>query len=331
MRIAILGVGAIGGLLAARLIESGEPVTLVDRAERTAALRARGLQFAEPGALPRTLPVAAAVTAEQCEPHDVVLLAVKAHELRAALPALQRLMHAGTAVVTLQNGLPWWYFLTGAPETTPFGGRALASVDADGALAAAIDVGRIVGCVAYPAADVDAEGVVHVVEGNRFTLGEPDGTRSPRVEAIASRLAAAGFKAPVTDDIRAELWLKNWGNLCFNPLSALTGATLAALCRHAPTRAVAESMMTESQAVANALGVTMRVSLERRLAGAEAVGEHRTSMLQDLEAGRPLEHAALLGAVVEIAGWLSLPVPTLRSVLALISLRDPASAGALRH
>jgi 2-dehydropantoate 2-reductase len=310
MRIAVLGVGAVGGLLAARLLASGTRVTLIENPARAALLASQGLRLRETDGslachrdfdlLPADLPA----------PHDLVLLAVKAHEIAGSLPVLSRVLHAGSTLVTLQNGLPWWYFLDGTPQgASQFAGRTLASVDPGGAIAAAIGVRQIVGCVAYPAAEVETDGTVRHVEGARFTLGEPDGSRSARVEAVAKLLSSAGFKAPVTDDIRAELWLKNWGNLCFNPLSALTGATMAALCRHAPTRDLAVTMMTEARSVAEGLGVTLRVSLERRLAGAEAVGEHRTSMLQDLDRGRPLEHDAVLGAVVELADWLDLRVP----------------------
>jgi 2-dehydropantoate 2-reductase len=246
-----------------------------------------------------------------------LLLTTKAHQVRELLPALRGLFGPHTSVVTMINGVPWWYFhkLAG-----PYEGRTLESLDPDGALAAHIEPERIIGGVVYPAAELVEPGVVRVIEGNRFSLGEPDGSRSERVTALAQALMGAGFKAPVSRDIRSEIWVKLWGNLTFNPLSALTHATLEEICRFGPTRALAARMMAEAQAVGEALGVEFKISLEKRIAGAEAVGAHKTSMLQDVEAGRALELEALVGSVVELGHITGKPVPTIEAIHAATAL-----------
>jgi 2-dehydropantoate 2-reductase len=215
------------------------------------------------------------------------------------------------------NGVPWWYFhkLAG-----PYEGRTLASLDPDGSLAAQIEPERIVGSIVYPAAELVAPGVVKLIEGNRFSLGEPDGSRSERVEALSKAMMNAGFKAPVSRDIRSELWVKLWGNLAFNPLSALTHATLEEICRFPATRELAAQMMREAQGVGEKLGVEFKIPLEKRIAGAEAVGAHKTSMLQDVEHGRALELEAIVGAVVELGHITGTPVPTIEAVYAATSL-----------
>jgi len=221
-------------------------------------------------------------------------------------------------VVTMVNGLPWWYFhkLGG-----PYDGRALSSVDPDGALAAGIEPERIIGSIVYPAAELVEPGVVKVIEGNRFTVGELDGQRTPRIDALARSMMAAGFKAPVSRDIRAEIWVKLWGNLSFNPISALTHATLDVLCTDPGTRAVARGMMLEAQAIAERLGVKFPIDVDRRIEGGAAVGAHKTSMLQDLELGRPMEIDALVTAVQELGRLVEVPTPTIDTVLALVALR----------
>jgi 2-dehydropantoate 2-reductase len=261
--------------------------------------------------------VAAHESTRDAGPQDVVVLAVKAHQVSAVAPQLAALCHAGTAIVTMQNGIPWWYFHEhgGTYEGTP-----VKSADPDGSIARNIDADRIIGAVVYPAATLEAPGVVHVVEGKRFTLGEPNGSISPRVQAIAAAFTRAGFKAPVIFDIRSEIWLKLWGNLSFNPISALTHATLAGLLRFPPTRELSVEMMREAEAVANKLGITFRVGIDKRIAGAEKVGEHKTSMLQDVEAGRAMEVEALVGAVVELARLTETPTPHIDAVYALVSL-----------
>jgi 2-dehydropantoate 2-reductase len=250
-------------------------------------------------------------------PQDAVLVTTKAHQLRELVPGIRALFGAQTIVVTMINGVPWWYFhrLAGPHE-----GRAVTSVDPDGAIAAAIEPDRIIGSVVYPAAELVAPGLVKVIEGNRFSLGEPSGERTPRVEALSQALMKAGFKAPVARDIRSELWIKLWGNLSFNPISALTHATLEDICRFPPTRDLAAAMMREAQAVAEALGVRFKITLEQRIAGAEAVGAHKTSMLQDVEAGRALELDALVGAVIELGGIAGVATPTIAAVHAATAL-----------
>jgi 2-dehydropantoate 2-reductase len=248
---------------------------------------------------------------------DVVVLAVKAHQVAPIAAQVSALCRDETSIVTMQNGIPWWYFHKHGGE---YEGTPVRSADPDGSIARHIDADRIIGSVVYPAATLEAPGVVRVVEGKRFTLGEPDGSTSERVQAISAAFTRAGFKAPVISDIRSEIWLKLWGNLSFNPISALTHATLAGLLRFPLTRQLSIDMMREAESVANKLGVTFRVGIDKRIAGAEKVGEHKTSMLQDVEAGRPLEIEALVGAVVELGGLTSTPTPHIDSVYALVSL-----------
>ena len=318
MKIAVVGAGAIGGYLGARLALAGEDVTFIARNRNLQAINARGFKLIEDDGRERT---AADVRAVQrmadAGPQDAVLLTVKAHQVADLLPDLRALFGPQTAVVTMINGVPWWYFhqLAG-----PYEGRPLESVDPGGRIAAAIEPERVIGAVVYPAAELVEPGVVRVIEGNRFTLGEPDGTRSARVEALSQALMKAGFKAPVSKDIRGEIWVKLWGNLSFNPISALTHATLQDICRFAPTRALAAAMMAEAQAVGQALGVAFKVSLEQRIAGAEAVGAHKTSMLQDVEHGRALELQALVGAVLELGRITGVATPTIEAVHAMAAL-----------
>ena len=291
MKIAIVGAGAIGGFLGARLSLAGDEVTFLARNRNLAAINANGFRLIEQDGSEQHAPqVRAVADGVEAGAQDAVLLTVKAHQVRDVLPALQGLLGPGTAVVTMINGLPWWYFqrLTG-----PYENRRLESVDPGGAIAAAIDPGRVIGSVVYAATELAEPGVVRVIEGNRFTLGEPDASRSPRVEALSQAMMRAGFKAPVSKDIRGEIWLKLWGNLSFNPVSALTHATLGAICRDPGGRAVVEAMMREAQAVAEKLGIRFKISIEKRIAGAEAVGAHKTSMLLDVEHGRALELEAL--------------------------------------
>ena len=316
MSFAIVGAGAIGGFLGARLALAGEQVTFIARGANLDAIRRNGFTLIEEDGTERKAACAVSALAD-AGPHDFVLLALKAHQVTPFAGELPRLFHERTAVVTLQNGIPWWYFnkLKG-----PFEGRPVVSADPDGQIAANIGAYRVIGAVVYPAAELIAPGVVKVVEGNRFTLGEPDGSKSERIAALSQALAKAGFKAPVTSDIRAEIWLKLWGNATFNPLSALTHATLADICTFPETRALAFAMMEEVQAVAEKLGVKSRISIEKRIAGAEAVGAHKTSMLQDVEAGRPLELEALTGSVIELARVTGTPAPHLDAIYACARL-----------
>jgi len=317
VKICIVGAGAIGGYLGARLALAGEAVTFIARNRNLDAINARGFRLIEEDGREQTAAVRAVQRMADAGPQDAVLLTVKAHQVADLLPGLRALFGPQTAVVTMINGVPWWYFhqLAG-----PYEGRQLDSVDPGGRIAAAIEPERVIGAVVYPAAELVEPGVVRVIEGNRFTLGEPDGTRSPRVEALAHSLMKAGFKAPVSRDIRAEIWVKLWGNLSFNPISALTHATLQDICRFAPTRALAAAMMAEAQAVGQALGVPFKISLEQRIAGAEAVGAHKTSMLQDVENGRALELQALVGAVIELGRITGVATPTIDAVHAMVAL-----------
>lgn len=318
MKIAVVGAGAIGGYLGAKLAIAGEDVTFIARNKNLAAIQANGFRLILEDGSEQHAPTAKAVQRmAEAGPQDAVLLTVKAHQVRDLLPELRDLFGPQTVVVTMINGVPWWYFhkLAG-----PYEGQALSSVDPDGVIAAHIEPERVIGSVVYPAAELVAPGVVKLIEGNRFTLGEPDGTRSPRIEALSQAMIKAGFKSPVSKDIRGEIWVKLWGNLSFNPISALTHATLEDICRYPLSRELAASMMREAQAVGEKLGVQFKVSLDQRIAGAEAVGAHKTSMLQDVEAGRALELQALVGSVVELARITATPTPTIDAIYAATSL-----------
>jgi 2-dehydropantoate 2-reductase len=318
MRIAIVGAGAIGGYLGAKLAATGVDVTFIARGANLAAIRAHGLKLIqEDGSEVHAREVRAYERPTETDPHDFILLTLKAHQVAAVAHDLPRLCHAGTAIVTMQNGIPWWYFHR---HGGVHAGRPVQAADPGGTIAACIDPARVIGSVVYPAANLIAPGIVQVVEGNRFTLGELDGSTTPRLKAITAALIDAGFKAPITDDIRSEIWLKLWGNLSFNPISALTHATLVALCQFQPTRDLSARMMGEAEQIANKLGITFRVSMERRIAGAQRVGAHKTSMLQDIEQGRPIELDALMGAVVELGVLTETPTPHITAVYALASL-----------
>ena len=322
MKIAVVGAGAIGGYLGARLARAGEEVTFIARNRNLAAINANGFKLILEDGSEEHAPTARAVQhMADAGPQDVVLLTVKAHQVADLLPDLRALFHpAGcpqTMVVTMINGIPWWYFHRLGGE---FDGRQLDSVDPGGRIAAHIEPERLIGSVVYPAAELVAPGVVRVIEGNRFTIGELNGERSERIEALSAALIRAGFKAPVSKDIRSELWIKLWGNLSFNPISALTHATLEDICRFPPSRALAAAMMAEAQAVAEKLGVQFKISLDKRIAGAEGVGAHKTSMLQDVEAGRALEIEALVGSVVELGRITATPTPTITAIYAATQL-----------
>ena len=318
MRICVFGAGAIGGLVAVKLAAVGEEVTVIARGPHLAAIRERGLWVLEEGRQ-TVARVRATERAAEAGPQDVVFLGMKAHQLPPVVGEVSALVGPGTTVVTAQNGIPWWYF---ARHGGPREGTRLESVDPGGVVARTLDVSRVIGAIVYPAAELAEPGVVRHVEGNRITLGELDGADTGRVRALAESLRRAGFKARVASDLRAELWVKLWGNLSFNPVSALTHATLAEICGFPPARELAAAMMREAQAVAEKLGIRFGISLERRLAGGEAVGAHKTSTLQDVEAGRPTELDALLGAVVELGRITGTPTPNLDAVWALASLLE---------
>ncbi len=318
MKIAVIGAGAIGAYVGVRLALAGEDVTFMVRGANLEALRSRGARLVLPdGAEQVAANVHASNDYAAIGPQDLVILAVKAHQLEAVARDVPRLFGPATVVVPMQNGIPYWYF---HKYDGPHAGRHVDAVDPHGLISEHIPAERVVGCVVYPATELMAPGVVKLIEGDRFPVGEPDGSRSERVVRISECFGRAGFKAPVLDDIRGEIWLKLWGNLTFNPVSALTRATLVDICEDAGTRQLAVEMMTEAQDVARAFGVTMRVPLEKRIAGAAKVGRHKTSMLQDVEAGRTLEIDALLGAVVELARLSNTPTPHLDAVYALTRL-----------
>jgi 2-dehydropantoate 2-reductase len=318
LKIAVVGAGAIGGYLGAKLSMAGEDVTFIARNRNLQAINANGFKLILEDGSQAHAPNARAVQhPADAGPQDAVLLTVKAHQVADLLPDLRGLFGPQTMVVTMINGVPWWYFqrLGGAWD-----GQVLESVDPGGRIAAQIESERIIGSVVYPASELVEPGVVRVIEGNRFTLGELDGSRSERIEALSQAMIRAGFKSPVSKDIRGEIWVKLWGNLSFNPISALTHATLEDICTFAPTRQLAAAMMTEAQAIGEKLGVEFKVSLDKRIAGAQAVGAHKTSMLQDVEHGRAIELAALVGAVIELGRITGVPTPTIDAVHALASL-----------
>lgn len=318
MKICIVGAGAIGGLMGAKLALAGEEVTLIARGAHLEAMQKHGLKLIEEdGSEHVAKNVKATSKIAEAGKQDVVILALKAHQVEPIAKEIPHLFHGTTVVVTTQNGIPWWYFQKHGGE---FEGRRVETVDPQGHLTASIEVERILGCVVYPAAEIVAPGVVKLIEGNRFPVGELDGAETERVKNITATFVKAGFKSPVLKDIRSEIWLKLWGNLSFNPISALTHSTLVDICQFPLTRQLAADMMTEAQTIANKLGVEFRVSLEKRIAGAEKVGKHKTSMLQDIEIGRAIEIDALVGAVIELGKLTQTPTPHIDSVYACVKL-----------
>jgi len=317
MKVCVVGAGAIGGYMAVRIAQAGHDVSVIARGPHLAAIRAHGLKLIEADQELVVTNLTATDNIRDLGPQDVVLLALKAHQIEAVVEDLSVLLEPKTVLVTLQNGIPWWYF---QKLDSPYAGRVVKTVDPTGVLFNKIDPDRLVGCIAYPAATIAEPGVIQHVEGNRFPVGELDGSESDRVNQVSTLFTEAGFKARVLTDIRSEIWLKLWGNLTFNPISALTHATLVDICQFPLTRALAEAMMTEAQTIGERLGAGFRVPMERRIAGAESVGKHKTSMLQDVEVGKPLEIDGMLGVVVELAEITEVDVPTLRALYACVSL-----------
>ncbi|MEO5669858.1 MAG: 2-dehydropantoate 2-reductase [Ramlibacter sp.] len=318
MKIAIIGAGAIGGYVGVKLALAGEDVTFIVRGANLDAIRKRGMRLImQDGKEYVTSDVHATDDYAAAGPQDFVVLAVKAHQVEDIAQNLPKLLGPDTAVVTMQNGVPFWYF---HKHGGPLEGSQVRSVDPGGTLARLIPPERVIGCVVYPAAELVEPGVVRHIEGDRFPLGELDGSASDRVARISECFTRAGFKAPVLDNIRSEIWLKLWGNLTFNPISSLTHSTLVDICQYAPSREVAANMMREAQAVAHKLGIEFRVSLEKRIDGAEKVGKHKTSMLQDIEAGRAPEIDALVGSVAELGHLTRTPTPHIDTVYALVKL-----------
>ena len=317
MRICVFGAGAIGGYMGAKLAQAGAEVSLVARGPHLAAMQQNGLTLIEEGER-TTLPVAASDDPSALGPQDYVIVTLKAHSVPPVVPKMQPLIGDDTTIVSGVNGVPWWYFhgIGG-----PLEGTRLESVDPGGAQWEGFGPDRVLGCVVYPAAEVAEPGVVKHIEGTRFSLGEPDGSKSERAVRLSKALTEAGLKAPVRPKLRDEIWVKLWGNLSFNPISALTHATLDVLCTDPGTHDVARDMMLEAQAIAESLGVKFPIDVDRRIRGGAEVGAHRTSMLQDLEAGRPMEIDALVASVAELGRITDLPTPTIDTVLALIRLR----------
>jgi len=322
VRFVIAGAGAIGGYIGARLAKAGADVVLFARGPHLRAMQERGLRVVSPDG---DFEVRPAVTGDLSTigTADVVFLGVKAHGLTALAPGLRQLFGPNTVVVSTQNGIPWWYFQGHGGELD---GVRLERVDPGGVIAASIEPERVVGSLAYFATDIAEPGVIHHTEGNKLSLGEPNGARSERTKAIADALIAAGLRCPVTTRFRHEIWVKLLGNVAFNPISALTGGTLEQLVRHAETAALVREIMTETEAVAGRLGIELSISIDQRMAGAEKVGAHKTSMLQDYEAGRPMELEAVVGAVVELGSRLGVSMPATRAMYACARFLDDARA-----
>lgn len=325
MKVCVVGAGAIGGLVATKFHLAGERVSVIDRGPHLVAIRNSGLRLRWHDGTVYDAKVATYEHAAEAGEQDLVVLGVKAYDLEHVARDIAHLLHRDTMVVTLQNGLPWWYFqkLGGHLD-----GTRLRSVDPTGLLSDMIDADRIIGCVAYPAAALLAPGIVGHVEGERFPVGELDGVETERVKIVSDAFNRAGLRSRVLTDIRAELWLKAWGSLSFNPISALSHATMAGICRMPEARKLTIAMMAEAQSIAAKLGITFRHTIEERLHGAEKVGEHKTSMFQDLEAGNPLEVEALVGAVLEIGRLTNTPTPVIEAVYALTKLLDQTAQAA---
>ncbi len=317
MRVCVVGAGAIGGLIAAKLALAGNTVTVIDLGPHLAAIKQNGLKLEWHDGKVETTKVKAVDKAAEAGKQDLVILAVKAHYLDQAARDIDALLGPHTTIMTVQNGLPWWYFQKLGGK---YDNKKLQTLDPTGVLTQKIDANRLIGCIVYPAAAVTAPGVIHHVEGDRFPLGELDGRETERAKRLHDVFVKAGLQSRVLKDIRSEIWLKAWGNLSFNPISALTHATLVDICQFPETRHLAAKMMEEAQAIAQKLGVTFRVSIEKRIAGAESVGAHKTSMLQDVEAGRSLETEALIGSVLEMARLTETPAPAIEAVYACVKL-----------
>ena len=320
MRYCVVGAGAIGGYVGAKLALAGEEVVFIARGKNLEAINGSGMGvFYRDGREEIARNVRATDDYASAGAFDAIIIALKAHQVAAVADKLEKLCNADTVVIPMQNGVPFWYF---HDHGGALAGRHVETVDPAGAVMRAIPRQRIVGCVVYPATELVAPGKVVHIEGDRFPIGELDGSTTPRITAISDSFTKAGLKCPVLDNVRAEMWLKLWGNLTFNPISALTQATLQDMCEHPHGHQLATQMMKEAQAVAEHLGITFRVPLERRIEGARKVGRHKTSMLQDVEAGRPVEIDALVGSVVELGDLTGIPVPTIRAIYQAVKLLE---------
>jgi 2-dehydropantoate 2-reductase len=320
MKICIVGAGAIGGYLGAKLALAGEEVTLIARGQHLTAIQTQGLQvIMADGSTHLIHPTLATSDINQAGTQDIVIVAVKAQSLPAIAPQLSSLYHSQTMVVTAQNGIPWWYFHKHGGE---YEGQQIQAVDPEGIIAAHIDIDRVIGAVVYPAVELQSPGVIRHIEGDRLSLGEIDNSKTARIQNLANICKQAGLKAPIRSHLRTEIWLKLWGNLAFNPISALTRATLEQICQYPLTRELAQQMMIEAQTIAEKLGIKFGISLEQRINGAEKVGAHKTSMLQDIEAHRPTEIEAILGAVIELGKLTHIPTPYMNAVYANVKLLE---------
>jgi 2-dehydropantoate 2-reductase len=325
-RYAVLGAGAIGAYVGASLARGGADVTLIARGAHLAAMRQRGVTVcSERGDFNVRVPVTDDGT--ESGPFDCVIVALKANQLGPMLPRIGALCHPGTRVIGMQNGIPWWYFQRhgGALD-----GRTLESVDPGGSLAAAIDPDNVIGCVIYCSTEIEAPGVIRHIEGTRYALGRPDGAVDDEISQISAAMVAGGLKAPIETDLRAQIWVKLLGNAALNPVSALTRTTLGTMLRDPDVEALVRSIMEECATIAAALGVEMPVSIEKRIDGARRVGEHKTSMLQDVERGRALEFDCMTGALLELSEILGIPSPAIRAVHAMTRLLDAALSAAIR-
>jgi 2-dehydropantoate 2-reductase len=316
MNITIIGAGAIGGHIAAKLAAAGERVMVVARGEHLKAIRERGLKLKENGE-EIVARVEATDRIEDAGGADLVVLGVKAHQLTPIAAEVASIVTPSTTLMMTQNGMPWWYFYKhGAPHE----GVQLESVDPGGVIARYLPIDAVVAAISYQAAEIESPGVIRHIEGHRVPVAEIDGQKTERIRALSELFTRAGFKSPVLTDVRSEIWMKLWGNLTFNPISALTQATLEDLCRFPQTRGLATAMMREAQAVGEAFGIRFRLGIEKRIAGAESIGAHKTSMLQDIEHGRATEIDALLGSVIELARLVNVPTPHLEAVYAVTKL-----------
>lgn len=320
MKICIVGAGAIGGYLAVRLARAGAELTLIARGAHLEAIRANGLILeGRDGARETIHPAMATPDMAEAGPQEIVIVGVKAQSLPALAAPMRALYGPDTMVVYAQNGIPWWYFHRHGGQ---YDGRRIEAVDPGGIIAAHTEIERVIGCVVYPAAEIAAPGLIRHIEGNRFTLGEIDGSKSERISRLAAFFNAAGLKAPVRPRIRNEIWIKLWGNLSFNPISALTRATLDRIIANPHTYNLTVAMMAEAQAIGEQLGIDFGISIERRIAGAEEIGAHKTSMLQDIESGRPTEIDALVGAVIELGRLVGVATPHLDAMYACVKLLE---------
>lgn len=318
MKIAIVGAGAIGAFLGAKLALAGEDVYLIARGPHLKAMQANGVRVRSPEGNFEAHPTATH-DYESIGPVEYVFLTIKAHSLTAIAPSLAPLLGPNTAVVSAQNGIPWWYFMG---HGGPIDGSSIESVDPGGVIAQAIDSSRVIGCVVYPSTVIVEPGVIEHIEGNRFSIGELDGTSSERCKRLAASLIGAGLRAPIRGHIRHDMWIKLLGNVVFNPMSALTGATLVEMTTHPESSDIVRAVMAEADAVAEGLGVRLPLTIDQRMDGARKVGTHKTSMLQDMEAGRPMELESVVGVVIELGEKLGLPMPHTRTLYSCARLLD---------